>query len=89
LEQNFPSSHYPESKTTAFRRCKVARLFKGEKAHKETRIQRLLHQHDFGLRESEIAQELGWERRTVNNYLRDLKRRGRVYKEGRCWLVDE
>jgi hypothetical protein len=64
-------------------------LFKGEKDRNENRIQRLLRWHDFGLRETEVAQELGWERRRVNNYLRDLEGRGRVYKEGRCWFVDE
>lgn len=67
----------------------MARLFKGEKAQKETRIQRLLWRHDFGLRESEIAEELGWERRRVNNYLRDLMRRGRIYKEGPYWFVED
>jgi DNA-binding IclR family transcriptional regulator len=67
----------------------VARLFKGEKDRNETRIQRLLRRHDFGLREAEIAQELGWERRRLNNYLRGLESQGRVYKEGRCWFVDE
>ena len=67
----------------------MARLFKGEKIEKESRVQRLLRQHAFGLRESEIAQELGWQRRTVNNYLRELEHRGNVYKEGRCWFVDD
>lgn len=67
----------------------MARLFEGEKARKQNQVQRLLHRHDFGLRESEIAQELGWDRRTVNNYLRDLQDQGRLYKEGRSWFVDD
>jgi len=67
----------------------VARLFAGEKAQKEARIQRLLRQHDFGLREVEIAQELGWDRRRVNNYLRDLMQRGRIYKGGPYWFVED
>lgn len=74
---------------TTFRRCPVARLFKGEKDRNEGRIQRLLRRHGWGLREAEIAQELGWERRRLNNYLRGLESRGHVYKEGRCWFVDE
>ena len=67
----------------------MARLRKGEKPRKERRVQCLLRQHPFGLRESELASELGWQRRTVNNYLRDLQRRGHAYKEGRCWFVDD
>ena len=66
----------------------MARLRKGDKASKERRIQRLLHYYEFGLRESEIASELGWQRRTVNNYLRSLREGGKVYKEGREWFVD-
>jgi DNA-binding IclR family transcriptional regulator len=49
----------------------------------------VLYTHPFGLRESEMASELGWQRRTVNNYLRALKRRGIVYKEGRDWFIDD
>jgi hypothetical protein len=46
----------------------MARLRKGEKSTRERRVQRLLRQYAFGLRESEIACELDWQRRTVNNY---------------------
>ncbi|MBN1877694.1 MAG: hypothetical protein JXA33_25955 [Anaerolineae bacterium] len=67
----------------------MGRLQEGERQHKERQVEGLLRGTWFGLRESEIAQELGWERRTVNNYLRDLEREGRAYKEGRCWLADE
>ncbi len=67
----------------------MARLRKGERQAKENRLANLLRGYWFGLRESEIAQELGWERRTVNNYLRSLQRKGRAYKEGGCWLVDK
>ena len=69
--------------------CHMARLRKGERAMRERRVQSLLRGYAFGLRESEIAQELGLHRRTVNNYLRTLERQGRAYKEGRCWLVDD
>jgi Mn-dependent DtxR family transcriptional regulator len=67
----------------------MARLREGERVIREEDVRRLLHQYDFGLREWEIAQELGWHRRTVNNYLRKLAGQGRVYKEGRCWLADD
>jgi hypothetical protein len=36
-----------------------------------------------------MASELGWQRRTVNNYLRALARRGMAYKEGREWFIDD
>ncbi|MBN2002685.1 MAG: helix-turn-helix domain-containing protein [Anaerolineae bacterium] len=67
----------------------MARLVEGERKEKESCIVRLLRRRWFGMRESEIAEELGWERRTVNNYLRGLKKQERVYKEGRDWLADE
>ena len=67
----------------------MAALRRGEKARKTRQVRYLLVQHPFGLRESEMAQELGWQRRTVNNYLRALRRRGVVYKEGIDWFVDD
>ena len=67
----------------------MGRLRSGEKSRKEGRVRSLLGRHGFGLRESEIADELGWQRRTVNNYLRDLKQRGCAYKDGRCWFADD
>lgn len=67
----------------------MARLREGEKSSKENLIQRLLYEHLFGIREAEIADELGWDRRTVNNYLRELKAQGFAYKEGQDWFVEE
>lgn len=67
----------------------MARLCKGERRRKTRLVQRVLYGHPFGLRESEIASELGWQRRTVNNYLRALERRGKAYKEGRVWFIDD
>ena len=67
----------------------MARLFAGEKDMRAEDVVRLLRAHQFGLSESEIADFLGWERRTTNNYLRDLSARGCVYKEGRVWYVEE
>jgi len=64
-------------------------LMKNEKQRKRNQILILLHICILGLRESEIAEELGWERRTANNYLRDLKKQGQVYKDGRVWQVEE
>ena len=67
----------------------MARLPEGERYRKAQRVRVLLYEHPFGLRESEMASELGWQRRTVNIYLRALKRRGLIYKEGRDWFSDD
>ena len=67
----------------------MARLFSGEKAARSSRILRLLQAHDLGLREAEVADILGWERRTANNYLRELETQECVYKEGRLWYAEE
>ena len=67
----------------------MARLFTGEKTLKRGDILRLLQGHDYGLREAELAEILGWERRTANNYLRELAEKGLVYKDGRLWLTEE
>ena len=67
----------------------MARLQEGEKSRREGQVQHLLRQYEFGLRESEIAWELGWHRRTVNNYLRELEQQEHAYKEGRCWFADD
>jgi hypothetical protein len=67
----------------------MARLFSGEKETRSDKVVHLLQAHRFGLREVEVAESLGWERRTANNYLRELEARERVYKEGRLWLAEE
>ena len=65
----------------------MARLFEGEHEERQERLLRLLRRHRWGLRESEIAQELGWERRTVNNYLHMLEQNRHAYKDGRSWFA--
>ena len=67
----------------------MARLHIGEQQVNENRILWLLKRCFSGLREAEIADELGWERRRVNNYLRALAKQGRIYKEGEIWQVDD
>ena len=64
----------------------MARLQKGEREEKENRLQRLLKRLRFGVRESEISEELGWQRRTVNNYLRKLKEKDKAERDGRSWF---
>jgi DNA-binding CsgD family transcriptional regulator len=65
----------------------MARLQKGEREDRENRLYRLLRRLRFGVRESEVAQELGWQRRTANNYLRKLKHEDRAEREGRSWFA--
>ncbi len=67
----------------------MARLFSGEKSDKANQVLQLLRRCFNGLRESEISQELGWDRRTTNNYLRELSDQGRIHKEGRDWHLGE
>ena len=67
----------------------MARLFFGERSDKSKQVLQLLRRCFNGLREIEISQELGWDRRTTNNYLRELKKQGRIHKEGRDWHLGE
>ena len=67
----------------------MARLFSGEKSDKSNQVLRLLRRCFNGLREIDIAQELGWDRRTTNNYLRELRKEGRIHKEGRDWHLGD
>lgn len=56
------------------------------------RVSMLLRQHPNGLREQEIATTLNIERRTMNNYLRELEARGQIYREDNglwCWFPDQ
>ena len=65
----------------------MARLQKGEREDKENMLYRLLRRLRFGVRESEVAEELGWQRRTANNYLRKLKDEEKADREGRSWFA--
>lgn len=65
----------------------MARLQKGESEERENALYRLLKRLRFGVRESEVAEELGWHRRTVNNYLRKLKKEEKADREGRSWFA--
>jgi CRISPR-associated endonuclease/helicase Cas3 len=49
------------------------------------RIALLLRRNARGLTEGEIADEVNLDRRTVNNYLRDLDFEGKAFKEGIYW----
>lgn len=65
----------------------MARLPKGSKERRSSRIMQLIR-GSYGIRESEIANELGVDRRTANNYLRQLQRDGKAYRDGWEWHPD-
>lgn len=65
----------------------MARLFKGEDQKKAKRLASVLYSNSFlGVTEAEAADLLGWDRRTVNNYLRHLQDEGKATKRGRAWF---
>ena len=64
----------------------MARLNEGERKGRQNFLLRILKGFRWGIRESELAEELGWGRRTLNNYLRDLKKEDKAYREGRSWF---
>ncbi len=66
----------------------MARLPKGEREQRLLRIFRLLQRHRFGIKESEVAEDTGLGRRTVNNYLLDLRAQRKARKEGRYWFAE-
>ena len=64
----------------------MARLHKGEGEQKKKRVWWLLRSAVFGVTEAEAADDLGWERRRLNNYLRDLQKDGQAERKGRRWF---
>ena len=63
----------------------MARLQIGARPIKLDKVWYHLGRYFNGIREIELAAELGWQRRTLNNYLRILSYQDRVYKEGLSW----
>jgi predicted DNA-binding transcriptional regulator YafY len=68
----------------------VVKIDEETRSARKERICLLLAQYPNGLREVEIAELLGLEKRTVNNYLRELDTDGRIYKDEHqpIWLFD-
>ena len=62
----------------------MARLRAGERENRQRFILRLLKGSRWGIKESEVAEEMGVNCRTANNYLRKLKKDGKAEKE--VWL---
>ncbi len=66
----------------------MPRIPEDTKTARQNRLVSLLRRHPEGLSESEIAEQLGIERRTTNNYLRDLEIEGVLYKESIFWVIN-
>lgn len=65
----------------------MPRVSRENKQRSKEQVFICLKQH-HGLREADIGSLLSIERRTVNNYLNQLEREGKVYKEGVSWFAD-
>ncbi len=63
----------------------MARLPEGEKKNRLNHLANLLKRCRLGLHEQEVAEEMGWDRRTANNYLRELDQQERAHRDGRKW----
>lgn len=66
----------------------MPRVNEETKQRNKEQVLMLIRRHN-GLREAEITDLLAIERRTVNNYLNELEREGKVYKDGLHWLASE
>lgn len=66
----------------------MARLAEGEREEKRSKLLRALKFFGWGIREAELSEELGWQRRTLNNYLRDLEQEDQAHREGRSWFAN-
>lgn len=64
----------------------MARLRAGERENRQNFVLRLLKRSRWGIKESEVAQEMGVNRRTANNYLRKLKKENKAEKNGWLWF---
>lgn len=63
----------------------MARLPKGGKQKNLNRLTHLLNRCRLGLSEQEVAEEMGWQRRRTNNYLRELDEQEKAHRDGRKW----
>lgn len=66
----------------------MARLPRGEKQKRLSKVKRLLQRCRLGLSEQEVAEEMGWDRRTTNNYLRQLDQEEKAHRDGRKWYPE-
>jgi CRISPR-associated endonuclease/helicase Cas3 len=63
----------------------MPRIDERTKLQRLERLVLLLSRHSKGLTEAELAEEMGFGRRSINNYLRDLEYEGKAFKDGLYW----
>ncbi len=63
----------------------MAQIDKTTREQRPERIYLILQRNARGLAEAETADEIRLERRTTNNYLRELELRGKAFKDGIYW----
>ena len=63
----------------------MPKIDEATKQQRLDRIHLLLARNARGITEAEIADEMGLERRTANNYLRELEFQGKAIKDGLYW----
>lgn len=66
----------------------MPRITDHKKQRRKDDVHEIVRRTPNGLREMEIAERLNLERRTVHNYLVELEREGKIYKDGVLWLFD-
>jgi len=64
----------------------MPRIDDAAKQQRLDRIYLLLTRNARGVTEGEVADEINLERRTVNNYLRELEFQGKAFKDGLYWF---
>lgn len=68
----------------------MARITVQATTDRAQRIKQLISQSmPDGITEGEMSDMLKTERRTINNYLREMAAQGVIYKEGRCWYLSK
>ena len=63
----------------------MARITNDDKQDVASKILLVIAEHKDGIRESELSELIGIERRTIHNYLKRLQATGRVRKDGCNW----
>jgi hypothetical protein len=66
----------------------MARLREGERLRRMVLVHLMIREHPDGISEARLAEQAGLERRTINNYLRELEALGSVRKHGLSWTAD-
>ncbi len=64
----------------------MARTTDETKQGRKERVWLYVQRHPHGITETEIAEFCGFDRRSINNYLRELETEGKLFKDKTLWL---